>query len=83
MDYQHLTLFFSKKTGKICSYCASETPQDMSFFGDNEDDFSIIWDYLVIEHDPFVMKNIDFFKIDLETKRLVSEQMIRALELYR
>lgn len=83
MDYQYLTLFFSKKTGKICSYCASETPQDMSYFGDNEDDFSIIWDYLVIEHDPFVMKNIDFFKIDLETKRLVSEQMIRTLELYR
>lgn len=83
MDYQYLTLFFSKKTGKICSYCASETPQNMSFFGDNEEDFSVIWDFLTVDYDAFLMKNIEFFKVDLVTKTLISDQMTNLLKQYR
>lgn len=74
MDFKYLTLFFSKSSGKICSYCANELPQDMSYFGENEEDFSIIWDYVVLEYNPFIMKNLEFFKVNPETKELIFEQ---------
>lgn len=55
----------------------------MSFFGDNEDDFSVIWDFLTINYDAFLMKNIEFFKVDLVTKTLISDKMTNLLKQYR
>lgn len=63
-----MTLYYSKRTGDIKSYCTGIN--DMSYFGDNLEDYIIIWDYIVLERDNNVINNIKNFKINVETKQL-------------
>lgn len=63
-----MTIFFRKKDGKIKGY--STGIQDMSFYGDNAEDFSVIWDYVVLDKDQQVLDNIEKFKINVETKEV-------------
>ena len=51
-----MTIFYSKRTGEIQTFCTGV--QDMSLFSKNADDYSIIWDYVVVYYDNFVIKNI-------------------------
>ena len=44
--------------------------QDMNAFGDEKEDFELIWDFIVVEKDTFVMSNTDQFLVDIETKEL-------------
>jgi hypothetical protein len=57
-----MTLFFSKKTGEITQYITGIS--DMNFFGVNKNDFEIIWDYIVVEKDDYVIKNLNKFFIN-------------------
>lgn len=63
-----MTLFYSKRTGIIKGYATGI--QDMSFYGNNAEDFSIIWDYIVVEKDRQVLDNIEKFIINTETREL-------------
>ena len=63
-----MTIFYSKRTGEIQTFCTGV--QDMSLFSKNEDDYKIIWDYVVVNYDNFVIKNINSFIVDRETKEL-------------
>lgn len=64
-----MTIFFSKRTGKIMR--VSTGIQDMNAFGEEKEDFEAIWDFIVVEKDEDVMKNVSQFVIDLDTKELV------------
>ncbi len=56
-----MTIFYSKQTGKIKAYCGGI--QNMDFFGQNKIDFEIIYDFIVLAKDDYVLNNIDKFKI--------------------
>ncbi|WP_073016784.1 hypothetical protein [Clostridium intestinale] len=56
-----MTIYYSKRTGEITSF--SSGIQDMSFFGDNKEDYKIIWDFIILEKDNYVLENRGKFKV--------------------
>lgn len=56
-----MTIFYSKQTGDIKASCGGI--QDMNFFEKNKIDYEIIYDFIVIDKDEYVLNNIDKFKI--------------------
>ena len=72
-----MTVFYFKRTGAIRN--VGYGILDMSFYGEYEEDYSLIIDYVVVDRDEFVFDRIGDFKIDVETKQLVCV----ALEQYR
>lgn len=56
-----MTLFYSKQTKEI--KCMATGIQDMSYFGDNEIDFTLIYDYIVVRMDEYVFNNPSLFII--------------------
>lgn len=72
-DYS-MTVFYRKKTGDIKQ--VSTGIQDMSVFGDEKEDYELIWDYIVTERDEFVLKHTDQFHVDLDTKELIYTPLI-------
>lgn len=69
---EKMTLYYRKKTGDIMSYCTGV--QDMSFFGQTQEDYELIWGYVVVDRDDYVLSNTSQFKINLETKQLEIKQ---------
>jgi len=63
-----MTIFFSKSSGEIKGYATGI--QDMSFYGNNAEDFSLIWDYVIMKKDSQVLNNIEKFIVNTETKEL-------------
>ena len=45
-DYS-MTIFFNRRTGRIMQI--STGIQDMNAFGDEKEDFELIWDFIVVE----------------------------------
>lgn len=56
-----MTIFYSKRTGDIKNYVTGIT--DMGYYGEDEEDYSIIFDYTVVDKDDYVLGNIDQFKV--------------------
>ena len=74
----YATFFYSKNTGKIKSYCITEAPQDLNYFGEDKVDFELIYDFLVFEYREeleVVMRNRDIFTVDLDTKQIVQKDI--------
>lgn len=63
-----MTLYYSKSSGDIKAFCTGI--QDMSFFGSDSEDYSIIWDFVVLPLDNNVLDNFKNFTINLTTKQL-------------
>ncbi|MCR2045481.1 hypothetical protein [Anaerosalibacter massiliensis] len=63
-----MTLFYSKRTGEIKNYQTGIS--DMGFYGDDEEDFSKIWDYIVVDRDDYVLDNVEQFKVVNEKIKL-------------
>ncbi|MDB8553246.1 hypothetical protein [Turicibacter sanguinis] len=76
-DYDSvMTVFFVKRTGKI--KMIADGRQDMSMFGDDEIEQSMIWDYVVVEKDDFIKDNTNQFYVDSETKELIYTPLINT-----
>lgn len=60
--FDKLTIFYNKRTGDIKEYCTGV--QDMNWFGDEKQDYEIIFDYIVIDYDGYLMNNPHMFKIE-------------------
>ena len=54
-----LTIYFNKRTGTIKELCSGE--QDMSWFGDERQDYGLIYDFIVVDNDRFIFENIQMF----------------------
>lgn len=67
-----MTIYYSKSSGDIKSYCTGV--QDMSLFGENTNDFSVIWDFVVLPKDDYVLKNWQNFRYNAEKKQLEIKQ---------
>ena len=63
-----MTIFYFKSTGKI--YAVATGIQDTKYFGDNEEDFKLIIDYIVVLKDETVINDFTKFKINTETKQI-------------
>jgi hypothetical protein len=64
-----MTIYYRKKTGEIKEFISGEC--DMSVFGAEEEDYALIWDFIVVEIDDYVRNNRQLFTIDIETKELI------------
>lgn len=73
-----MTIFYSKSTGLIKSIMNGI--QDMNFFGQDKEDFTLIWDFIVLNRDDYVLNNYKQFKINLDSKAL--ELIASALPNY-
>ena len=63
-----MTIFYSKRNGDIKSYTTGIT--DMGYFGDDEEDMKIIYDFVVVDLDNYVLDNINQFAIEGERVKL-------------
>ena len=62
-DHQSkMTVFYSKSNGAIKNVVSGI--HDMSFYADEKNDLSIIWDYEVVDYDQFVIYNATQFVFD-------------------
>ncbi len=62
MTDEKMTLFYSKRTGEIKAFTTGIT--DMGYFGKDEKDFSVIYDFIVVELDNYVLDNINQFRVE-------------------
>ena len=64
---QMLTVYYNRRTGVIKELCGGE--QDMTWFGEEQEDYELIFDHLVVEHDGYVLSNPhQFIVLDGELK---------------
>lgn len=64
-----MTVYYYKRTGEIKSI--SGGIQSMAIYGEYEEDFSLIVDYIVVERNDFIFERMKDFRVDLERKCLV------------
>jgi hypothetical protein len=63
-----MTIYYNKRTGDISRIAGGI--QDMSLFGVEEEDFKLIYDFIVIDDDIVVMRNMDKFKVENDKLKL-------------
>ncbi|MGL5718488.1 MAG: hypothetical protein ACRCX2_36125 [Paraclostridium sp.] len=68
------TLFYSLNTGNIKSYCGGR--QTLDYFGVDKADYELIYGYIYINHNEDILKHLDLYIVDLETKNLVKKEDI-------
>lgn len=61
MEDKKMTLFYSKRTGEIKGFTTGIT--DMGYFGEDTEDMSIIYNFIVVDRDDYVLDNVEQFKI--------------------
>ena len=71
-----MTIYYRKKTGEIKEFMSGEC--DMSVFGAEQEDYELIWDFIVVEIDDYVRNNRQLFSVDLETKELIYTPMVNT-----
>lgn len=71
---EFMTIFYRLKTGEIKEFMSDIC--DMSVFGSEQEDYELIWGYIVVEIDEVVKENKDQFHVDLETKELIYTPLI-------
>lgn len=67
-----MTLYFSKSSGEIKSYCTGVN--NMAYFAEDESDYAQIWDYVVLDRDENVLKNIRMYIINTDLRILNIKQ---------
>lgn len=56
-----MTVYFNKRTGTITDLCTGQN--DMNWYGEEKDDYALIFDFVVIEYDAYVFTNHHQFKV--------------------
>jgi hypothetical protein len=74
MEIEYMTIFYRKANGEIKAIMSDAC--DMSAFGEEQEDYELIWDYIVLPVDEYVRFNLVQFYVDLETKTLKLKQNI-------
>ena len=69
-EYENsMTIYYMKTDGVIIE---SQTGiNNMTTFGVHELNYSLIYDFIVVEKEAFFLENRRYFKVDIETKELV------------
>ena len=62
-----LTIFFNRRTGIIKELCSGA--QTMDWFGEEAQDFELIYDFIIVEFDQYILENYMSMKVvDRELK---------------
>lgn len=66
-EQSKMTIFYNKRLGSIQAVVSGS--QDMSYFGEEEEDFKQIYDYIVVDNDEYIIKNsYNFIVVNEELK---------------
>lgn len=69
-EYENsMTIYFYKRTGVISEFQTGIN--DMKTFGEHEQEYELIMDFIVIGKDEFFLTHSKDFKIDIEIKELI------------
>lgn len=72
-----MTIFFQKSTGNIKSVTDWETSIEDYFVEEaDKQDYSLIWDYIVIDYNESIFNNYDLFKVDIDMRQIVLKENI-------
>ena len=74
-----MTLVFSKRNGNIKGIFSGDLQTMDVLFGEDAEDYKMIWDEVVLKEDNYVIQNVQQFKINIETKEL---EMIPVVNNY-
>lgn len=58
-EQSKMTIFYNKRLGSIQAIVGGT--QDMSYFGEEEEDFKVIYDYIVVDNEEYIIKNLSNF----------------------
>lgn len=76
--FDKLTIFYNKRTGSIKELCSGE--QSMDWFGEEREDYELIFDYIIIDYDEYIMQNSHQFEvIDGDVKLKVDSELSKYL----
>lgn len=64
-----MTIVFNKRTGSIKATYGGIQDMDI-LYGEESEDYKLIWDLQIFEKDQYVLDNIQQFKVNIETKQL-------------
>lgn len=56
-----MTLYYNRRTGTITELCTGAN--NMNWFGDEQEDYSLIFDYIVPDYDQYVFNNHNQFRV--------------------
>lgn len=73
-----MTIFYSRQTGEVKEWGAGE--QNESWFGD-ETDLSLVYGYIVVDYDNFIVKNFRDMKV-VDGKLKLKEDVMKVPEKY-
>lgn len=74
MEFDKLTLFYNKRTGEIKELCSGS--QNMDWFGEEKQDYMLIFDFIVIDYDAYVLNNSHQFYISDENVKLKQDSVL-------
>lgn len=75
-----MTIIFNKRLGTIKSVFSGNLQTIETLYGNEAQDYKIIWDEIIINDDDFVLKNPQSFRINVDTKQL--EMLIKQVNQY-
>lgn len=65
-----MTVIFSRRTGKIQAVFSGDLQTIKTLYGEDAEDFLIIWDEIVIPDDDGVLNNKSKFVVNTETREI-------------
>lgn len=68
-----ITIFYNKRSGIIKEACSGE--QNMSYFGVEQEDYEKIFDFLIVEYDEFVFKNLGSLEVIEGRLKLITQSV--------
>lgn len=68
-----LTIFYNKRTGAIKELCGGE--QDMNWFGEEAKDYELIFDYLIVDYDPYILENYMNMKVINDEVKIIQNDV--------
>lgn len=74
MEFDKLTLFYNKRTGEIKELCSG--PQNMDWFGEEKQDYMLIFDFIVIDYDAYILNNSHQFYVSDGNVKLKQDSVL-------
>ena len=70
-----MTVFYRKSTGDLADICSDE--QTMDVYGDLKADYELIFSFIVVDYDEYIMRNKQLFCIIDGTIKLKDSETIQ------
>ena len=63
-----MTIFYSKRSGDIKGFTSGVT--DFTYYGDDREDMEVIYDFIVVDYDDYVLDNAYQFIVENDRVKL-------------